>query len=78
MTSMSRMSGLELHGPARDGAAVKAALLEAGETFGLKQGGSRSFSTVSIESGWIPSPMLAIYAGDKMKTYREWLSAEGF
>ena len=76
--SMSRMSGLELHGPVQDGPAVKAALLEAGEEFGLKQGGSRSYSTVSIESGWIPSPMPAIYAGDRMKPYREWLSADGF
>jgi hypothetical protein len=33
---MSRMSGLELHGPARDGAAIKAVLLEAGEAYGLK------------------------------------------
>jgi glycine cleavage system aminomethyltransferase T len=76
--NMSRMGGLELHGPVDDGEAVLEALLKAGPKFGLRRGGSRSYSTVSPESGWIPSPMPAIYAGDKMKSYREWLPADGF
>jgi vanillate/3-O-methylgallate O-demethylase len=76
--NMSRMGGLELHGPVDEGEAVLAALLEAGPRFGLLRGGSRAYSTVSPESGWIPSPMPAVYAGDKMKPYREWLSADGF
>lgn len=76
--NMSRMGGLELHGPVADGPAVLAALLEAGPAFGLLRGGSRAYSTVSPESGWIPSPMPAIYAGESMKPYREWLPANGF
>lgn len=76
--NMSRMGGLELHGPVADGEAVLAALLAAGPEFGLLRGGSRAYSTVSPESGWIPSPMPAIYAGEKMKPYREWLSGDGF
>ncbi|HNC23255.1 MAG TPA: hypothetical protein PLU52_03545 [Opitutaceae bacterium] len=76
--NMSRMGGLELHGPVDDGAAVLAAILEAGPRFGLRQGGSRAYSTVSPESGWIPSPMPAIYAGEAMKPYREHLPADGF
>jgi vanillate/3-O-methylgallate O-demethylase len=76
--SMSRMSGLEIHGPRKDGEAVLAALLEVGEEFGLRRGGSRAYSTVSPESGWIPSPMPAIYTGDSMKSYRKWLSAASF
>ncbi len=75
--NMSRMGGLELHGPAADGEKVRAAILAAGEKFGLVQGGARSYSTVSPESGWIPSPMPAIW-GEKMKAYREWLPADGF
>jgi glycine cleavage system aminomethyltransferase T len=31
-----------------------------------------------MESGWLPSPTPAIYAGEKMKAYREWLPAESF
>ena len=76
--SMSRMKGLEIHGPIEDREVVLDAILEAGDEFGLRRGGSRSYSTVSPESGWIPSPMPAIYAGDFMKPYREWLSADGF
>lgn len=75
---MSRTGGLEIWGPHAEGQAVKAALLRAGEEFGLKQVGSRAYSTVSIESGWIPSPTPAIYTGEKMKPYREWLRADGF
>lgn len=76
--SMSRMSGLEIHGPMAEGEAVLEAILKAGEEFGLRLGGSRAYSTVSPESGWIPSPMPAIYSGDSMKPYREWLSADSF
>ena len=76
--NMSRMGGLELHGPVEDREAVLEALLKAGPQFGLLQGGSRAYSTVSPESGWIPSPMPAIYTGEAMKPYREWLSANGF
>lgn len=76
--NMSRMGGLELHGPVEDGPAVLAAIQEKGPQFGLLMGGSRAYSTVSPESGWIPSPMPAVYSGDAMKPYRQWLSADGF
>lgn len=76
--NMSRMGGLELHGPVADRQAVLDAILEKGPQFGLVMGGSRAYSTVSPESGWIPSPMPAIYAGEAMKPYREWLAADGF
>ncbi|MDE0825556.1 MAG: hypothetical protein OSA48_01970 [Akkermansiaceae bacterium] len=76
--NMSRMGGLELHGPAEDRDLILETLVKAGEQFGLKIGGSRAYSTVSPESGWIPSPFPAIYEGDDMKAYREWLPATGF
>jgi vanillate/3-O-methylgallate O-demethylase len=75
---MGGAPGLELWGPAEDGPRVKAALLEAGEEFGLRQAGSRAYSTVAMESGWIPSPLQAIYTGEKMKPYREWLPGNSF
>lgn len=76
--SMSRMPGLEIHGPKNEGDRVLSALVEAGSEFNLHMGGSRAYATVSPESGWIPSPMPAIYTGNSMKPYREWLSADGF
>lgn len=76
--NMSRMGGLELHGPVEDRDAVLAAIQKAGHEHGLVMGGSRAYSTVSPESGWIPSPMPAIYSGEAMKPYRQWLKANGF
>jgi glycine cleavage system aminomethyltransferase T len=75
---MSRTGGLELWGPMAEGDAVRAALLDAGADLGLTEVGARAYSTVSPESGWIPSPMPAIYTGEAMRPYREWLRADGF
>lgn len=75
---MSRTGGLELWGPREEAEIVRSALLEAGQDLGLKEVGARAYSTVSPESGWIPSPMPAIYTGEAMKPYREWLRADGF
>jgi vanillate/3-O-methylgallate O-demethylase len=75
---MSGVPGLELFGPWDDGAAVKAAIVEAGEEFGLHQVGSRVYATNTLESGWIPCPLPAVFTGGKMKAYREWLPANGY
>jgi syringate O-demethylase len=70
--------GFELFGPAADGDAVKAAIVEAGQEFGLRLCGARAYSSNTLESGWIPSPLPAIYTGAKMKAYREWLPANSY
>ena len=70
--------GFELFGPWEDGEAVKAAIVEAGQEFGLRQSGARTYSSNTLESGWIPSPLPAIYTGDKMKPYRQWLPANTY
>ena len=70
--------GFELFGPWEDGEAVRAAIVEAGQEFGLRQSGSRTYSSNTLESGWIPSPLPAIYTGEKMKAYRQWLPANGY
>jgi glycine cleavage system aminomethyltransferase T len=75
---MARMPGLELVGPAEERDRVIDALLAAGDRHALKRGGARAYSTVAIESGWIPSPTPAIYSGEATKPYREWLSADGW
>jgi glycine cleavage system aminomethyltransferase T len=68
-------TGLEMIGPSERGDEVKAALLEAGKEFGLKQGGARAYPTTAVESGWIAAPVPAIYSGEKMRPFREYLSA---
>ena len=75
---MSGVPGRELFGPWDEGAAVKAALLEAGAEFGLVHVGSRVYATNTLESGWIPCPLPAVFTGDDMKAYREWLPAKGY
>jgi syringate O-demethylase len=70
--------GWELFGPWDDGEAVREALVTAGEEFGLRQAGGRAYSSNTLESGWIPSPLPAVYSGESMKAYREWLPATGY
>jgi glycine cleavage system aminomethyltransferase T len=70
--------GWELFGPWEDGDAVRAAILEAGQEYGIRQVGSRAYPTTCLESGWIPSPLPAIYTGDKLKDYRKWLTTKSY
>jgi vanillate/3-O-methylgallate O-demethylase len=75
---MSGAPGLELFGPWEEGEDVRAALVAAGEEFGLRQVGSRVYATNTLESGWIPCPLPAVFTGDDLKAYRKWLPANGY
>jgi vanillate/3-O-methylgallate O-demethylase len=70
--------GWELFGPWDDGDAVRDAIVEAGREFGIRQVGARTYPTSCLESGWIPSPLPAIYTGDEMKAYRRWLTGKSY
>ena len=70
--------GLELFGPWEEGEAVHRALVEAGRGYGMRLVGGRAYSSNTLESGWIPSPLPAVYTGEAMKPYREWLPADGY
>lgn len=73
--SMGGMPGLELSGPWEDRRTVKQALVKAGKKHGLRQIGSIAYFTTVIESGWWAVPVSAVYTGQAMKGYRDWLSA---
>jgi vanillate/3-O-methylgallate O-demethylase len=75
---MAGAPGLEIWGPYAEGDEVREAILEAGRDFGLAQVGSRAYASNTLESGWIPSPLPAVYTGASMKKYREWLPAAGY
>jgi syringate O-demethylase len=75
---MAGQPGFELYGPYAEGEAVRAAIVAAGEEFGLRQVGGRAYSSNTLESGWIPSPLPAVYSGATMKPYRQWLTAESY
>ena len=70
--------GLEIWGPYEERDEVRAAVIEAGKDAGLVIVGSRTYSSNTLESGWIPSPLPAVYTGERMKKYREWLPAAGY
>ena len=75
---MAGAPGLEIWGPYAEGDEIRETILEAGKEFGLLPVGARTYSSNTLESGWIPSPLPAVYTGDAMKTYREWLPANGY
>jgi glycine cleavage system aminomethyltransferase T len=70
--------GWEIFGPWEQGDDVKQAIVEAGKEFGLRQVGARTYPTSCLESGWIPSPLPAVYTGDAMKSYRQWLKGTSY
>jgi glycine cleavage system aminomethyltransferase T len=70
--------GWELFGPWDDAEAVRDAIVQAGQPFAIRQVGSRTYPTSCLESGWIPSPLPAIYTGQALKAYREWLKPTSY
>jgi len=75
---MAGQPGWELFGPWEEGEAVHEALVSAGQDLGLTLVGGRAYGSNAIESGWIPSPLPAVYTGEGLKAYREWLPAAGY
>jgi vanillate/3-O-methylgallate O-demethylase len=70
--------GWEIFGPWAEGEKVRDAILAAGQEFGIRRVGARTYPTSTLESGWIPSPMPAVYSGEKMAGYRQWASGTGY
>jgi vanillate/3-O-methylgallate O-demethylase len=75
---MAGAPGLEVWGPYEEREEIRAAILNAGKDFGLREVGARAYATNTLESGWIPSPLPAVYTGEKMKAYRQWLRATSY
>ena len=70
--------GWELFGPWEHAEQVRDAIVGAGQEFGIRQVGARTYPTSCLESGWIPSPLPAVYTGDEMKPYRQWLTSKSY
>jgi vanillate/3-O-methylgallate O-demethylase len=75
---MAGAPGLEIWGPYAEGDEIRDTILEAGREFGLVPVGSRAYASNTLESGWIPSPLPAVYSGEPMRKYREWLPATSY
>jgi syringate O-demethylase len=77
---MAGQPGYELFGPWADYEGVHSALVEAGKDFGLELVGGRAYSSNTLESGWLPSPLPAFYTGDSqmMKDFRQWADGKSY
>ena len=78
---MAGAPGLEIWGPYADKHYVRSVIMDAAQEIGvnLLPVGSRAYSTNTLESGWIPSPLPGIYTGDGMvAAYRDWLGADSY
>ena len=78
---MAGAPGLEIWGPYADKHYIQSTIMEAARDAGvdLRLVGSRAYATNTLESGWIPSPLPAIYTGDGMMAeYRSWLGADSY
>ncbi|MHA6615664.1 vanillate/3-O-methylgallate O-demethylase [Pseudonocardia sp. DLS-67] len=75
---MAGAPGLEIWGPYDSYDRVRETILEAGREFGLEPCGSRAYACNTLESGWIPSPLPAIYTSEGLRDYRQWLGADSY
>jgi vanillate/3-O-methylgallate O-demethylase len=75
---MTGQPGWEMYGPWERGNEVRDAIVTAGQEFGIRQVGARAYPTTCLESGWIPSPVPAVYVGDELKAYRQWLTGKSY
>jgi len=78
---MAGAPGLEIWGPYEDKPYIRDTILQAAASLGidLRQVGSRAYPTNTLESGWIPNPLPAVYTGDGlMQRYRQWLPIDSY
>lgn len=71
-------TGAEISGDFEHLETIRSVLLEAGKRHGLRQGGTLFYFSHGMINGWIPYPLPAIYSGEDMQSYREWLPAEAW
>jgi len=76
--SMSGHRGYEISGPYAEADTVLGAILEAGSRHGLLQAGAKTYFSASFEGGWMAYPLPAIYTGEELRGYREWLPADSW
>lgn len=75
---MAGVQGGEIFGPYEWRDEVRAAIVEAGRAYGLKQVGARAYGTNTLESGWISGPVPAVYTSPELEAYRRWLPSTSY
>ncbi len=75
---MAGHHGAEISGPFEDRDMVRDRILKAGAGHGLVPGGTRAYFSSIYESGWMAYPLPAIYTGEGLRGFREWLPGDGW
>ncbi|EUB96332.1 glycine cleavage T protein (aminomethyl transferase) [Rhizobium sp. CF080] len=77
---MAGAPGLEVWGPYAEKDEVREIIVKAAKDAGvdLYLVGARAYSTNTLESGWIPSPLPGIYTGAELQGYRDWLTEDSY
>lgn len=75
---MTGGQGMEIWGPFSERGKVLDAIMSAGAELGIKRGGARAYGSASAYSGWVGSVLPAIYSGDDLAGFRNWLPAASF
>jgi vanillate/3-O-methylgallate O-demethylase len=70
--------GFELQGPYEFGEEIKQAILDVGEDYGIRRLGTRAYEPLSVKLGWVTTHVPAIYTGERLRDYREWLDADSY
>ncbi|WP_152040176.1 aminomethyltransferase family protein [Salinigranum salinum] len=70
--------GFELQGPYEYGEEIKDAILEVGQEYDIRRLGTRAYEPLSVKLGWVTTHVPAIYTGEEMREYREWLGADSY
>ena len=75
--SMAADPGYEIWGPWAHRDDVREAIMDAGEAYGIRRLGEKSYKAQGSEKGWIARIVPAIF-DEEMTEYREWLDADSY
>jgi vanillate/3-O-methylgallate O-demethylase len=75
---MAAGHGVEILGDFEHGDAIRDIILAAGEKYGLIRGGTTTYFSAMYENPWLAYQLPAIYTGDELRAYREWLPADSW
>ena len=70
---MASLPGFEVFGPWSDHEFIMQTFEKAGEKYNMKKVGGVTYPSTCLESAWISRAVPAVYAGESMKAYREWI-----
>ncbi|WP_120004632.1 aminomethyltransferase family protein [Nesterenkonia muleiensis] len=75
---MAGHQGVEISGPFGDEERVRNSILEVGRDYGLLPVGTQAYFSTPLSNGWMAYPVPGIFTDPELKSYREWLSADGW